>query len=371
MNRSRRKFLENAVGTSILAATPSFIRSAPASPVANPDAADPTACFYAPPGEYMKDHTFVFTDGWWHLFAISGTQGYYHGYNGNEETFSWSVSKDLVSWEFRGHVIHPSLREGTFDQHEVWAPYCIKVDGKFYMFYTGIIRPYRLMEYRRLGHDHPGKGDGHRETQGLAISTDLTDWVKVADPVKGLGVRGRDSNVVRDEKNNRWLLYSTGVHQVVDGVEKHEVYVSESPDLLNWTFIGVCALFPKLDVTRNYGHTVESWKDFKVWAGTTESMVIRKHPATGQWIIMGNWQYAVSDDPTNFRDAEVRYYDNTYKGKKVDLGFACEILEHNGKWYRSATLGDRDYWKLALTEIEWVKDGAFRIVKPGKKNSLY
>lgn len=84
----------------------------------------PILCNYSPPGEYIKDHTLVFSEGWWHLFSISGLTGYSHLYNGNEETASWSISRDLVDWEFRGHVLHASLRNGEFDQHEIWAPYC-------------------------------------------------------------------------------------------------------------------------------------------------------------------------------------------------------------------------------------------------------
>lgn len=110
---------------------------------------------YAPRGEYIKDHTLLYHDGWYHLFSISGTEGYYHGYTGNEETFSWSISKDLVNWEMRGHVLHASQREGAFDQRQVWAPFCTKTNDGFYMFYTGIIHPTRPMEYQKLGHDHP------------------------------------------------------------------------------------------------------------------------------------------------------------------------------------------------------------------------
>ena len=365
----RRKFLNNIIGPSLISVTPFSNKASYLFTLSNDE--DPTNCDYAPPGEYIKDQTFVFTDGWWHLFSISGTRGYYHGYNGNEETFSWSVSKNLVDWEFRGHVMHPSLRKGTYDQHEVWAPFCMKAGNKFYMFYTGVVHPHRPMEYRRLGHQHPFDGRGHKETQGMAVSGDLTDWVKVDDPVNGLGIPGRDSNVVRDEENNRWLLYSTGRGQIVNGEPRDEVYISQSTDLLNWKFMGTCALFPKLDTNRNFGHTVDSWEGFKKGAGTTESMVIKKHPLNNNWIMMGNWQYALSDDPTNFMKSEVNYYDNTFRGKHVDLGFACEVVHHNNKWYRTSTVGDRDYWRLAFTEIEWVKDGAFRIVKPGRPNSLY
>ena len=126
----------------------------------------PTNCSYAPAGEYIKDHTLLFHDGRWHLFSISGTAGYYHGYNGNEETISWSISQDLVNWEMRGHVLHASQWAEAFDRDEVWAPFCLKADGRFYLFYTGIIHPTRPMEYRKLGHDHPGCGRDTVKSRG-------------------------------------------------------------------------------------------------------------------------------------------------------------------------------------------------------------
>lgn len=320
---------------------------------------DPVDCAYAPPGEYTKDHTLLFHDGWWHLFSISGTRGYYHGYNGNEETFSWSISRDLVNWEFRGHVMHPSQRPGTFDQHEVWAPHCFKANGRFYMFYTGVVHPHRPMEYRRLGFRHPWVFQGHRETQGMAVSEDLTDWVKCDDPIRGIGIPGRDSHVIRDEADGRgrWLLYSTG--QGSNGLD--DAYVSESTDLLTWRYLGVCARFPKLDPNRPLGFTVNSWEGFAKWAITTESLFVMRQPLSGKWILMGNWQYAVSDDPADFTSSEVRYYDTG--GQAVDMGFACEIVEHNGRWYRSGTFGEIDHWRFGFTEIQWQSEGAFAVTR--------
>jgi len=322
-------------------------------PVESIENRDPTQCDYAPPGEYMLDHTFVFHDGWYHLFNISGTAGYYHGYNGNNETLAWSISRDLVNWEFRGHVLHASGWEGFFDQHEVWAPFCIKGPDAFYMYYTGVIHPHRPMEYRKLGHDHPWVGKGHVETQGIARSTDLTDWVKISDPYKGAGIPGRDSHVVYDEEGERFLLYTTL------GVMK--VHASESRDLENWEPLGECAEFPPLasdspelpDQARQFGGKVNS----------SESLTVMRHPLNGRWIMLGNWQYILSDDPASFSMKDVRIHDFKYDGKLVDVGTAGEYLQYKGRWYRSGNLGKRDYWRLGFTEIEWVEDGAFRIIK--------
>lgn len=362
--QQRRVFLKCLAGGGLLLGLSPALKLLGNNMVSKSESNVPTNCTYAPPGEYIKDHTLIFNDGWWHLFSISGTQGYYHGYNGNEETFSWSISKDLVEWEFRGHVMHPSQRANTFDQHEVWAPSCIKANGKIYMFYTGIIHPFRPMEYRRLGHAAPAVFEGHKETQGLAVSEDLTDWLKITDSEKGLGISGRDSNVVWDAEQDRWLLYSTGGGTELGSTYMDGVLVSQSKDIIHWEFLGTCALFPKLDQKRDYGYTVESFPGFKQWAGTTESTFTMRHPLSGKWILMGNWQYALSDDPLNFKNSEVRYYNTEYNGKVVDMGFACEIVNHNNKWYRSGVFGDRDYWRLGFTEIEWIKEGAFKIVKP-------
>lgn len=313
----------------------------------------PTQCAYAPPGEYMKDHSFVRHDGWYHLFNISGTAGYYHGYNGNEETVAWSVSKDLVDWEFRGHVLHASQREGHFDQHEVWAPFCFKGDDAFFMYYTGIIHPTRPMEYRKLGHKHPWVWQGHVETQGIARSTDLTDWVKISDPTQGSGVPGRDSHVVRD--GERYLLYST--------VGTREVNVSVSTDLVHWESLGVCCTFPPLRNTDvALGETARDLPTADLHVA--ESITVMRHPLSGRWLLMGNWQWVLSDDPTSFNGAGAQLYNNTFEGTRVDLGFACETVEHDGHWYRSGTLGPSDNWKLGFTEISWDAEGAFHVVAP-------
>ena len=314
---------------------------------------DPTQCAYAPPGEYIKDHSFLYHDGWWHFFSISGTQGFYHGYNGNEETISWSISRDLVNWEFRGHVLHASQWPGSFDQHEVWAPFVFKGKDQFYLFYAGIIHPSRPMEYRKLGHDHPWVSQGHKEAMGLAVSKDLTYWDKIADFKKGLSVEGRDAHVVYDDERDRYLLYST--------IGTHQANVSQSIDLKKWESLGICIEFPRLDPGKDYGQTTKGISNF---LHSAESLHVLKHPLTGKWVIMGNWQYAVSDDPTNFHNSEIKEFKRDINGKMVDMGFACEILYLNGDWYRSGVFGKRDYWKLGFTKIRWTEDEAFHIAKP-------
>jgi hypothetical protein len=351
----RRRFMKLAGAT----ACGALLGESFAMPSPFAQTADPTQCRYAPPGEYVKDHTFVRRDGWWHLYSISGQAGLNWFYSGNEETLSWSISRDLQDWELRGHVIHPSERDNTFDEDMIWAPYCLEANHRYYMYYAGCIQQVRPLQYDRRGTLGKIVGSPHDACSiGIAVSDDLTRWTKVSDPVKGIGVPGRDPNVVRDEKNGRWLMYTTGV--VVDRMAG--AYVSESHDLLNWKVLHPCAKFPRVPKERVAGYTVDCLTEFG--ADPAESLVVMQHPKTGQWVMMGNWHYVLSDDPTNFLKNSAQLYDVEFDGAPADLGFAGEIIQSNGKWYRSGVIGPLDNWKLALTEIEWVPGGAFRIVKP-------
>jgi hypothetical protein len=80
--------------------------------------------------------------------------------------------------------------------------------------------------------------------------------------------------------------------------------------------------------------------------------------------MIGNWQYIPSDDPCRFRAEDARVHDFTFAGTNVDWGFAGEMVQHEGRWYRSGVIGRRDYWRLGFTQVEWVPDGALRPVKP-------
>ncbi len=358
----RRQFMKLAGA----AAGGAFIGSASAPAMPSVRASDPTGCRYAPPGEYIKDHTFVRRDGWWHLYSISGVAGLAWLYSGNEESLSWSISRDLKSWELRGHILHPSERENTYDQDMIWAPFCLEANHRYYMYYAGCVHARRPLQYDRRGTFGELLGTaGDACSIGLAVSDDLTRWTKVSHPVKGLGVPGRDPHVVRDEKNHRWLMYTTGAE--IDGLAG--AYVSESQDLLEWKVLRPCAKFPRVPKGRQGGYTVDCLSEFG--SDTAESLTVMQHPKTKQWVMMGNWHYLISDDPTDFLKNEAQLYNLEFQGKTVDLGFAGEIIEAGGKWYRSGVIGPVDRWRLAFTEIEWIPNGIFRIVKPSVLSGFF
>lgn len=95
--------------------------------------------------------------------------------------------------------------------------------------------------------------------------------------------------------------------------------------------------------------------------GNNESLTVMRHPKDGSWILMGNWQYVTSRDPHTFLRGEVKPYDGL---GRTDIGLAGELIEWQGRWYRSGFFGARNANRLGFTEIEWVPGGAFRVVTP-------
>jgi hypothetical protein len=50
----------------------------------------------------------------------------------------------------------------------------------------------------------------------------------------------------------------------------------------------------------------------------------------------------------------------------VQIGVAGEMIEWEGKWYRSGFFGGNRSYRLGFSEIEWQKGGAFRVVTPSR-----
>ena len=297
---------------------------------------------YAPPGWYMKDHCFVYKYKRWHLFAPLGKVGTSWQDPGSEETAEHMASPDLVHWEHLGTAVEPSRRPGYFDRMMSGiAPQVILHDGTYLMFYSGWNFPSK----------RPHFNDAGRTTAiGVATSQDLNRWEKPqAYARNGLGVRGTDQCVVRDESQGRWLMYTwTG-----------QTPVFQSRDLWHWSLAGTAL--------REYGSGGSIVAD-------GESPFVMRHPLSHKWIIFFGHGYSVSDDPLKF--PPVRPYPfkagwHAVAGVKAShawgdgtncqadddgAGFAHEILEFCGQWYMSGMVGRDGHFKLKFTPIAWTAD---------------
>jgi hypothetical protein len=202
-----------------------------------------SASWYAPAGEYCKDHTIIERDGLFHLFSISGTAGTSWYYTNSESKLSHSVSADLRRWEFRGHVLSArgELMAGApgtrpWREDKVWAPHCIEADGRYHMFYTAV-------EHQHTARDEFDLTTGreiHVERICVATSTDLEQWTasptpvfeETADTSAHPGRALRDPMVLRDEGRGIWVMYVT----MLTAEGRNAVGALTSPDLADWSF---------------------------------------------------------------------------------------------------------------------------------------
>jgi hypothetical protein len=303
---------------------------------------------YAPPGEYIKDHCLFRHGGLWHFFSISGGLGHSWLDVGHEERISHSTSRDLVHWELRGHPIQASRIPGYNDEHMAVAPYILEgPDGRFYMFYSGWRHPHKRPQFSL---------EGHRQSIYLAISEDLYRWeIPAAIAPGGIVVTdgepiiGRDPHVVRDEEHDRWLLYYT---QEYLGTRPQAVGVAVSTDLWNWWHLEPALV----------------WRWPLPPFSPTESSFVLRHPRSGKWLLFLHWHYAVSDDPLRFAEAQPLGFPCGLgyppSGPKADgsgwvsvgVGFAREIIEHDGAHYMSGVMGEDGATTLGFTRFQWTDD---------------
>jgi len=201
------------------------------------------ASWYAPEGEYCKDHTVIEREGLFHPFSISGTAGTSWYYTDSESKLIHSVSADLRNWEFRGHVLAARgelaadpAGHHTWREDKVWAPHCIEADGTYHMFYTAV------------EHDHVARDEfdldsglkGHVERICVATSTDLQHWTASPTPVfeetaesaAQPGRALRDPMVLRVEDRGIWVMYVT----MLTAESRNAVGVLISTDLTAWSF---------------------------------------------------------------------------------------------------------------------------------------
>ncbi|MHB9013229.1 MAG: family 43 glycosylhydrolase, partial [Ignavibacteriaceae bacterium] len=96
---------------------------------------DPFEGKFAEPGGYVVDHALIEKNGVSHLFYIRGVAATnwpeFPLYN-----FGHAVSKDLINWQIEKPVLQ--CPDSGWDDYQVWAPYILRYNGKYWMFYAGV-----------------------------------------------------------------------------------------------------------------------------------------------------------------------------------------------------------------------------------------
>jgi hypothetical protein len=231
---NRRSFITRALAGSLAGSTLSELAAAAVVPKNSATDADPTQTpkwirnlEFKPPlragftrvfdpsqGEketwYINDHCFIRDkSGNWHLFGITGREP---AVPANEKFLLHATAPHLQGpWVRHAPVMHVDPAAG---ESVIWAPYVLKHDGLYWMFYCG-----------------GGESDTKYRIQ-LATSPDLWTWTRSpANPLLVDGYDARDPMVLR--VGEQWVLYYCATENPGGG--HHVVKAMISSDLSHWT----------------------------------------------------------------------------------------------------------------------------------------
>lgn len=286
---------------------------------------------YAPPDEYVKDHTIFRWQGRWHLLSISGRRGESWPIVGNEERFSHSISEDLLRWTFVGHTLEAGEPPAQ-DADMVWAPYALEPDADadtVTVFYTACRQPNR---------DRPElQADATREIR-IATSTDLRQWRPQATSRR---IPGKDPHVLK--LSDGFAVYC------MDG---------EYP--------GMTAYF-SADLSE-FGEPIPAYSDAPAdlrGRNIYESPSVLYYEPWGRYILFLNLGYAVSDSPWRFTGFQEYKTDAPAIPDEIAaeepyhhprLGFAREVFRdptRSDRVLSTSCFGPAAHWKLVLFSVHF------------------
>ncbi len=148
------------------------------------------------PGVTRRDPSCVIrVDGLFHVWYTKTP----YGPSGYDATVWHATSEDGIRWEERGEAL-PRGAEGEWDEQSVFTPNILVADGRFFLFYTSVEKPYTEEALTAIGVAYASSPDG--------------PWMKFDEnPVLGTGPKGSwDSHRVDDSclivrEGLYWLYY--------------------------------------------------------------------------------------------------------------------------------------------------------------------
>jgi Beta-fructosidases (levanase/invertase) len=110
---------------------------------------------FRPIGGYIADFTIISDGSRFHLFYIERRQEGNPAWPGHEIYFGHSSTDDFSCWKTHDPVM--LIRPGTWEGNHVFAPYILRHNRQYVMFYTGL-------------------NGGNAQSLGMAFSKDLFTW---------------------------------------------------------------------------------------------------------------------------------------------------------------------------------------------------
>ena len=241
---------------------------------------------------YINDHCFIQDDsGVWHLFGITGMDP---AVPAKERFLLHATAPHLLGpWTKHAPVMHVDPAAG---ETVVWAPYVLRHDGLYWMFYCG------------------GGESDTRYRINLATSPDLWSWTRSpANPLLIDGYDARDPMVLR--VGAQWVLYYCATEHPAGG--HHVVKAATSSDLTHWTGRRIVFRSPKVGT----------------FGGPTESPFVVARNNRYYLFVCTNDPYNntdvyVSDSPFHWAPEDVVLRCGAHAAEVVDAG--------NGNWFISS-----------------------------------
>lgn len=251
--------------------------------------ADPLRDGFVPKGSDVRDFSIICgeADGLHHVFYIDVRHGKSSRRPDNMHYIGHATTRDLVTWE----VLEPALfiAPGTWEGAHVFAPHVVRIEpaprldrlvggpARYAMFYVG--QPSSLSQ-----------------SLGMALSTDLTRWVRYeGNPILHPGnfdwaywsrstlANCRDPHVMTLGATH--YLYYTALRADADAC----IAAARSTNLEDWTDLGPVLTMPVAESS----------------PGMTESACVHEMPGgSGGFVLFytqgGATRYSISDDPLKF-----------------------------------------------------------------------
>jgi sucrose-6-phosphate hydrolase SacC (GH32 family) len=268
---------------------------------------------YAPQGFYLKDFCLIEANDLFHLFHIAGTPGVSCCLPGNEVWFGHATTGDFQTWK----TLEPCLyiQPDSWDNGHVFAPFVLKKDDLFWMFYTGCA----IDNTQRIG---------------VATSENLQNWQRISDrPVirpEGFewafcptekGSACRDPHICK--WSDEYSLYYTAVTKNGKGC----VARATSNDLVNWTDRGPAYTFSKLNHCESSNVQELDDRYLLFFGGHHEY-----------------WSYVISENPYHWPDQEP---------VALEKGItAMEVIRRAGKRWLVAYF-KFDCYRMFLGIVDW------------------
>jgi beta-fructofuranosidase len=241
---------------------------------------------------YINDHCFIRdSNGTWHLFGITHMEP---ALPMDEDNFAHATAQSLTQkgWKKEPFALSVDPKKGEV---HLWAPYVIRHEGLYYMFYCA------------------GDKNNRKYKINLATSKDLYLWERhPANPMVVDGYDARDPYIFR--LGDKWVMYYTATSTPAGG--NHTVAAQTSTDLIHWSDKKVAFEDPSKGT----------------WGGPTESpTVVRK----------GEFYYLFIGPRDDYRGTSVYRSKDPFKWAIEDevariKSHAAEVVRDvGGKWYVS------------------------------------